>query len=54
MYPGILERLGVANVPLSDDVLQKKEKKPNLVQGWELHAILFANSVCIHLCPTKL
>ena len=52
MYPGILEKLGVADVPLRDDVLHKK--KTDLVQGWELHALLFANSVCIHLCPTKL
>ena len=25
MYPGILEKLGVANVPLSNDLLQKKQ-----------------------------
>ena len=26
MYPGILEKLGVADVPLSDDVFQKKKQ----------------------------
>ena len=51
IYPGILEKLGVANVLLNNDILKKKT---DLVQDWELHALLFANSVWVHLCPTKL
>ena len=38
MYPGILDKLGVAKVPQRDDALPKK--KPDLVQGSELHALL--------------
>ena len=52
--PWILEKLGVADVPLRDDVLQKKNRPCQSFKGSELHALLFANSVCIHLCPTKL
>ena len=29
MYPGILEKLGVAKVPLRDDLLQKKNRPRN-------------------------
>ena len=51
--PWDLEKLGVANVLLNDDIINYY-KKTDLVQDWELHALLFANSVWVLLCPTKL
>ena len=41
MYPGILEKLGVANVPLSDDVLQKKKQTAGNSMPYSLQ-IVFA------------